>query len=217
MRCCRVGGAERRRCRRCRLSFRARSTPPAAAEYVGKEDVQTRIGAVLGLGIAYAGRCAGAARRAGRRGGWEVWGWGSSEAWVLLAGPRPMPLATCSVLTPITQITLPASACREKEEVAELLLPLVLDGEAPMEVAATAALALGLVYQGTANGDAVEAVLQVSWVGWKAVGNAWDGQWLGAGGWVRTAGAAAPRPPRPLAHARLPTPASSPPNQPRRR
>lgn len=61
---------------------------------------------------------------------------------------------------------------------AELLLPLVLDGEAPMEVAATAALALGLVYQGTANGDAVEAILQVLYGvdvwGWCATWE-WDG------------------------------------------
>ena len=44
---------------------------------------------------------------------------------------------------------------------AELLLPLVLDGDLSMEVASIAALALGLVYQGTAHGDSVEAILQV--------------------------------------------------------
>lgn len=34
-----------------------------------------------------------------------------------------------------------------------------------MQVSSIAALSLGLVYQGTANGDAVEAVLQVGWAG----------------------------------------------------
>ncbi|KAI3425164.1 hypothetical protein D9Q98_008935 [Chlorella vulgaris] len=53
-----------------------------------------------------------------------------------------------------------AYAGREKEEVAELLLPLVMDTELSMEVSSMAALALALVYQGSAHGDAVEAVLQ---------------------------------------------------------
>lgn len=44
---------------------------------------------------------------------------------------------------------------------AELLLPLVMDTDLSMEVSSIAALALALVFQGTANGDAVEAVLQV--------------------------------------------------------
>eukprot|EP00887_Chlorella_sp_A99_P000106 scaffold16.g106.t1 len=68
------------------------------SDYVSKEEPQTRIGAVLGLGLAYAGR--------------------------------------------------------EKAEVAELLLPLVLDTELSMEVGGVAALALGLVFQGSANGEA---------------------------------------------------------------
>ena len=51
--------------------------------------------------------------------------------------------------------------CREKEDVAELLLPLVMDTDLSMEVSSIAALSLALIYQGTANGDAVEAILQV--------------------------------------------------------
>ncbi|EFN53700.1 hypothetical protein CHLNCDRAFT_25435, partial [Chlorella variabilis] len=51
-------------------------------------------------------------------------------------------------------------AGREKEEVAELLLPLIMDTDISMEVSSIAALSLALVYQGTANGDAVEAILQ---------------------------------------------------------
>ncbi|KAL4435475.1 hypothetical protein ABPG77_006237 [Micractinium sp. CCAP 211/92] len=53
-----------------------------------------------------------------------------------------------------------AYAGREKEEVAELLLPLVMDTDLSVEVSSIAALSLALVFQGTANGDAVEAVLQ---------------------------------------------------------
>ena len=63
--------------------------------------------------------------------------------------------------------------CREKEDVAELLLPLVMDTDLSMEVSSIAALSLALIYQGTANGDAVEAILQVGrWV-------VWVGRWVG--------------------------------------
>jgi hypothetical protein len=43
------------------------SRPPAlpVADYVSKDDPQTRIGAILGLGIAYAGRCARVAQQTG--------------------------------------------------------------------------------------------------------------------------------------------------------
>jgi 26S proteasome regulatory subunit N1 len=57
-----------------------------------------------------------------------------------------------------------AYAGREKAEVAELLLPLVLDGDAPADVAGTAALAVALSFVGTASGEAVEAVLQAMMV-----------------------------------------------------
>ena len=111
---------------------------------MSKDDPQTRIGAILGLGIAYAGRCA------------------------------TLPCLSLPVSGPTTTVgdadKLPASSvfpapssllCREKEEVAELLLPLVMDTDLSMEVSSIAALSLALIYQGTANGDAVEAILQV--------------------------------------------------------
>lgn len=53
-----------------------------------------------------------------------------------------------------------AYAGRSKEEVAELLLPSVMDSEATMEAAGLSALAVALSFAGTAFGDAVEAILQ---------------------------------------------------------
>lgn len=74
------------------------------SEYVSREEVNIRCGAIIGLGIAYAGR--------------------------------------------------------SKTEVSDLLLPLVLDVDLSMEVAAQAAIAIGLSFVGTAQGDAVESILQ---------------------------------------------------------
>ena len=74
------------------------------SDYVERDDPAIRTGAILGLGIAYAGRA--------------------------------------------------------KAEVAELLLPTVMDPEASMEAAGMAALAVSLSFAGTASGDAVEAILQ---------------------------------------------------------
>lgn len=54
-----------------------------------------------------------------------------------------------------------AYAGRAKAEVAELLLPTVMDPDASMEAAGLAALAVSLSFAGTASGDAVEAILQV--------------------------------------------------------
>lgn len=53
-----------------------------------------------------------------------------------------------------------AYAGRSKEEVAELLLPTVMDTEVSIEAAGLAALAVALSFAGTASGDAVEAILQ---------------------------------------------------------
>ena len=53
-----------------------------------------------------------------------------------------------------------AYAGRSKEEVAELLLPTVMDTEIPIEAAGLAAVAVALSFAGTASGDAVEAILQ---------------------------------------------------------
>ena len=74
------------------------------ADYVSRDDPAIRVGATLGLGIAYAGR--------------------------------------------------------SKEEVAELLLPTVMDSEVAIDVAGLAALSVALSFAGTASGDAVEAILQ---------------------------------------------------------
>jgi 26S proteasome regulatory subunit N1 len=74
------------------------------SEYVTRDDQIVRIGAILGLGVAYSGR--------------------------------------------------------RKVDVAELMLPLLMDTDLTMEVAGTAALALGLSHVGTADGEAVEAILQ---------------------------------------------------------
>ncbi|GAB4816037.1 hypothetical protein N2152v2_003083 [Parachlorella kessleri] len=74
------------------------------SEYVSRDNADIRIGAILGLGIAYAGR--------------------------------------------------------GKADVAELLLPLVMDTDVAMEVSAMAAVSLGLMYVGTGNGEVIEAVLQ---------------------------------------------------------
>ena len=48
----------------------------------------------------------------------------------------------------------------QKEEVAELLVPVVTDDAAPLDVVAFAALSLGLVFVGTCHEDCVQAVVQ---------------------------------------------------------
>jgi hypothetical protein len=58
-----------------------------------------------------------------------------------------------------------AYAGRKRAEVAELLLPVASDPDVSMEVAGIAALSLGLVMVGTANGEAVESLLQVRCAG----------------------------------------------------
>uniref|UniRef100_A0A061RYU3 26S proteasome non-ATPase regulatory subunit 2 homolog n=1 Tax=Tetraselmis sp. GSL018 TaxID=582737 RepID=A0A061RYU3_9CHLO len=73
-------------------------------ESVSKESTPVRVGAIMGLGLAYAGTC--------------------------------------------------------KEEVQELLVPVVMDSEVPMEVVGFAALSLGLVFSGTQQEDCVQAILQ---------------------------------------------------------
>lgn len=54
-----------------------------------------------------------------------------------------------------------AYAGKQREEVGEVLAPLVTDESVPMEVVAYAALALGLVYVGSCHQNSVEAILQV--------------------------------------------------------
>ena len=73
-------------------------------ESVNKENPSVRIGAIMGLGLAYAG-------------------------------------------------------C-QKEEVQELLVPVITDDEAPMDVVAFAALSLGLVFVGTCHEECVQAIVQ---------------------------------------------------------
>ena len=73
-------------------------------ESVNKENSSVRIGAIMGLGLAYAG-------------------------------------------------------C-QKEEVQELLVPVITDDEAPMDVVAFAALSLGLVFVGTCHEECVQAIVQ---------------------------------------------------------
>ena len=73
-------------------------------ESVSKEDSSVRIGAIMGLGLAYAG-------------------------------------------------------C-QKEEVQELLVPIITDESIPMDVVAFAALSLGLVFVGTCHEECVQAIVQ---------------------------------------------------------
>mmetsp|Transcript_17190 Transcript_17190/g.44108 ORF Transcript_17190/g.44108 Transcript_17190/m.44108 type:complete len:912 (-) Transcript_17190:167-2902(-) len=73
-------------------------------ESVSKDNPAIRVGAIMGLGLAYAGTC--------------------------------------------------------KEEVQELLVPIVIDTDVPMEVAGFAALSLGLVFVSTQQEDCVQALLQ---------------------------------------------------------
>ena len=54
-----------------------------------------------------------------------------------------------------------AYAGKRREEVGELLHPLVGDPAVPLEVAAFAALALGLVFVGSCHEDSINALLQV--------------------------------------------------------
>jgi len=73
-------------------------------ESVNKENASVRIGAIMGLGLAYAG-------------------------------------------------------C-QKEEVQELLVPIITDDSTPLDVAAFAALSLGLVFVGTCHEECVQAIVQ---------------------------------------------------------
>lgn len=73
-------------------------------ESVNKENPSVRIGAIMGLGLAYAGT--------------------------------------------------------QKEEVQELLVPVVTDDSTPLDVAAFAALSLGLVFVGTCHEECVQAIVQ---------------------------------------------------------
>jgi len=54
----------------------------------------------------------------------------------------------------------PAAAGTRKEEVAELLTPLLTDADVSMEVAGFAALSLGLVFVGDCHAASAEAILQ---------------------------------------------------------
>jgi 26S proteasome regulatory subunit N1 len=53
-----------------------------------------------------------------------------------------------------------AYAGTRREEVLELLLPIVSDTTVTMELSALAALSLGLVFVGTCNGDVASTILQ---------------------------------------------------------
>lgn len=53
-----------------------------------------------------------------------------------------------------------AYAGSSKEEIHELLSPLVTDTGLSMEIASLAALSLGMTYNGTTNGDIVSSILQ---------------------------------------------------------
>lgn len=55
-----------------------------------------------------------------------------------------------------------AYAGKRREDVGELLAPLLSDAAVSMEVAAFAALALGLVFVGSCHEDSINALLQVS-------------------------------------------------------
>ena len=54
-----------------------------------------------------------------------------------------------------------AYAGKQREELGELLTPLFLDTELPMEVVGYASLALGLIFVGSCHKNSVEAILQV--------------------------------------------------------
>lgn len=58
-------------------------------------------------------------------------------------------------------VTPPACAGTRKEEVAELLTPLLTDSDVSIEVAGFAALSLGLVFVGNCHAASAEAMLQV--------------------------------------------------------
>ena len=83
------------------------SRPPAlpVADYVSKDDPQTRIGAILGLGIAYAGRCARVAQQTGHTqqakpgggggGGGDLAAGLAGSLLLLLPPPPPPPPPSC--------------------------------------------------------------------------------------------------------------------------
>lgn len=49
---------------------------------------------------------------------------------------------------------------KQREDVGELLTPLFLDNEVPMEAVGYAGLALGLIFVGSCHKNSVEAILQ---------------------------------------------------------
>lgn len=146
----------------------------ASADYVSKDDPQTRIGAILGLGIAYAGRQVGCQDAAWvALGGSRAQGLHSVQGsrHALLSAPHDSPpdctglpfialvavrgLEAAELLpvpspmhswdpTPHQPVSGCLHPCREKEEVAELLLPLVMDTDLSMEVGWLPSLNCGL-------------------------------------------------------------------------
>ena len=54
-----------------------------------------------------------------------------------------------------------AYAGQKKEEVLEMLMPVVADNDTPLEIVAIASLSLGLVYLGSCNEDVSQALMSV--------------------------------------------------------
>lgn len=67
---------------------------------------------------------------------------------------------TCLPLYSFISIGI-AYANTAREDIQELLVPSIADGEASMEITAMACLALGFVFVGSANGDIAGTILQV--------------------------------------------------------
>ena len=103
-------------------------------EYVeNKAPANIKMGATLGLGLAYAGSAREEAR------------------------PPPRPPSQPPPISPLISPKVSPTS----RQVLELLMPLVADIETPLEVVAMAALSLGLAYVGTCNEDIAQALLSV--------------------------------------------------------
>jgi hypothetical protein len=126
-------------------------------DFVEKEDPVVRIGAIMGLGLAYAGTQKEEVR----------WNMQFSSRFFF---HDCIPSCRCNMAAGHVHLAVhvcmcirhgDAAAVECDEQVGDLLAPIVTDPDISIEVASFAAVALGLVFVATCHASSVEAILQV--------------------------------------------------------
>ena len=128
-----------------------------------QDNPTVRVEAILGLGLAYAGKRREKVAEQARRGtngsdpeGFKLQIAAYNSCLRLRAAVQDNPTIRVGAILGLGL----AYAGKRREEVAELLSPLLGDPAVSMEVAAFAALALGLVFVGSCHEDCINAMLQ---------------------------------------------------------